>query len=38
MKNTSDLSECNVLFNDELLILVWFSLLIATEFDLENYF
>ena len=35
MENISDLTECNVLFNNEHLILIWFFLLIDTEFDLK---
>ena len=35
MENISDLTECNVLFNNEHLILIRFFLLIDTEFDLK---
>ena len=31
MKNISDLTECNVLFNNEHVILIWFFLLIDTD-------
>ena len=38
MENISDyLTECNVLFNNEHLVLIWFFLVIDTEFDLKNY-
>ena len=33
MENISDLTECNALFNNEHLILIWFFFLIDTEFD-----
>jgi len=35
MENISGLTECNVLFNNENLILIRFFLLIDTEFDLK---
>ena len=35
MENISDLTECNVLFINEHLILIGFFLLIETEFDLK---
>ena len=35
MENISDLTECNVLFNNDHLILIWVFLLIDTEFDLK---
>ena len=35
MENISDLTECNVLFNNEHLIWIWFFLLIDTKFDLK---
>ena len=35
MENISDLTECNVLFNNEHLILIRLFLLIDTEFDLN---
>ena len=35
MENISDLTECNVLFKYEHLILIWCFLLIDTEFDLK---
>ena len=35
IENISDLTECNVLFNYEHLILIWYFLLIDTEFDLR---
>ena len=35
MENISDLTECNVLLNNEHLILIWFFSWIDTEFDLK---
>ena len=35
MENISELTECDVLFNNEHLILIWFLLFIDTEFDLK---
>ena len=38
MENISVLTKCNVLSNNEHLILIWFFLLIDNEIDLKNYF
>ena len=38
MKNISVLKKCNILFNNEHLILIRFFLLIDTEFKFKNYF